>query len=317
MKAVKMKFFLLFFSFFAVSLHINAAVEVTTTLDTNDVLIGERIKADFILTADNPVSVTFPKIPDSLSFIEILEENISDSTVEESGHFVLKRSIILTSFEDGEFDLSPIILQVEKEGVGDIYPLQANLPPLKFRTVEIDSGATIKDIKAPIDEPLTFAEILPWIIGAVLIAAGVIIVLYLLKRFGKKKQHEILDFDPDIPPHILAFRQLKELDEEKLWQNNRHKEYYVRLTQIIRLYIQRKFDIPALEMTSGQLQEAVADITGKIGLFDDFREMTENADLVKFAKHMPLPDENSKAMSICLEFVEKTKPEEHTSEADS
>ena len=127
------------------------------------------------------------------------------------------------------------------------------------------------------------------------------------KRYKKQKQ-EPETKKPKIPPHIVALEELQKLDKEKLWQNGFIKEYHTRLTDIVRNYLEGCFSVQAIEMTTGEIIDAVKvkDIDSK--LVQDLEKLLELADLVKFAKFHPLPDENSLLMKLSIEFVNNTIP---------
>jgi flagellar basal body-associated protein FliL len=159
--------------------------------------------------------------------------------------------------------------------------------------------------------PITLKELLPYIFWGILIILALVIILLLIwyfvtkhkkgKVFGPKKITE--------PAHVIALRELDNLRTEKLWQNGKEKVYYTKLTEIIRVYIEQRFGIYALEMTSDEIVNALNSI-----ILDEKSsvELVKNilfiADLVKFAKGMPLPDENEIGLLNAYQFVNNTKP---------
>ena len=114
-------------------------------------------------------------------------------------------------------------------------------------TFKVDTTKAIFDIKKPYRLPITFREVLPWIIGALLLAILVVIMVIVFRRiqrnepvFGgiiREKVHE--------PAHIVALRELDKLKNEKLWQSGRVKEHFTMLTDIARNYIAERFSLPA------------------------------------------------------------------------
>lgn len=300
---------LLFGLLFIISnLSLFANIKANVEIDTNNVLIGERITVTMSVQADKIYPLVWPQIKDSNEYIEVLEESLIDTTKAEKG-IKLSKKLIITSFESGEYDLSPLTFLFEKEGTDDVYPILADLPVLKFTTVTLDSNATLKDIKAPLEEPITFRELLPWIALGLGIIGLIIFAIFLYKKYKAKKSEEqpILKYDPTIPPHILAYQQLKRLEDKKLWQGARFKDYYVELTQIIRLYIERRYSIMALEMTASELKDVSDRFAVNLDLKDRFNSMIEEADLVKFAKSTPNPNVCQLSIKTCFDFVETTK----------
>ncbi len=110
------------------------------------------------------------------------------------------------------------------------------------------------------------------------------------------------------PAHVIAFRELEKLKNEKLWQNGETKKYYIRLTEIIRQYLENRFGVNSLELTTSETLEALVK-TGfkKDESFNKLRSVLTGADLVKFAKYKPDPTENESVFSNSYDFVSATK----------
>ena len=107
---------------------------------------------------------------------------------------------------------------------------------------------------------------------------------------------------------------LHELKDSKLWQQGQEKAYYTTLTEILRVYIDQRFHINAMEMTSTQIVETLRRNEETKAVNQQLRDILEMADFVKFAKLRPLPDDNVQVMRYAENFVEETKPEEKTPE---
>ena len=183
---------------------------------------------------------------------------------------------------------------------------------LEINTIPVDTNLAIKDIKAPLQAPLTWKEIGFFIgIGAAVLAllAGIIYLIYRLSR--KKRQPTGGKREkPEEPAHIIALRALEELRLKKLWQEGRHKEYYSELSDILRNYMYNRWDIPAMEMVSDEVLEALEQLHTEKALLNQLRTSLRTADSVKFAKACPLPDENSQAFQAVYDFVTATKAED-------
>lgn len=103
-------------------------------------------------------------------------------------------------------------------------------------------------------------------------------------------------------------QQLSELKEAKLCEKGQEKEFYTRLTDILRVYIDTRFGINAMEMTSSQIIEALNsnEISKEPNKY--MKQILETADFVKFAKVRPLPEDNTKSFNWATQFVVDTKP---------
>ena len=165
------------------------------------------------------------------------------------------------------------------------YPLY-----LLVRSVAVDS--TIYDIKSPIHVPVGFMEVFPYVAGGLALLAAVgFLVWYLRKRRGSESL--LPASKTEEPAHVIALRDLDELKEQKIWQQNEFKNYYSRLTEIIRRYMERRYGIPAMEMTSQEIHRAwVSSGEDRDDLSGSLNMLLNLADLVKFAKEKPIASDN-------------------------
>lgn len=301
---------IVFLSMFWVQ-NVHAQVMVEVKMDTNMLLIGDQ--TNFRLKANFPeqYNVAFPVFADTITKgLEVL--NISPiDTNWLNGKLELTQDFLVTSFDSGWYEVPPLNFVIDFAGYQRKDTLQSNAVYFGVMTMPIDTTQpnAIADIKKPIGAPLTFKEVLPFVGyglgGILLILALVLLILRLTRKepiFVKKEK-------PKEPAHVIAYRELDELHEKKLWQKGKVKAYYSELTEIIRRYVENRYAIQALEMTTDEIVEAFR-ISGdldkelKDGLFD----LLVQADFVKFAKASTLADENENNYKFVYEFVNKTKP---------
>merc|ERR1711991_172090 len=113
---------------------------------------------------------------------------------------------------------------------------------------------------------------------------------------------------PKLPAHVIALSELDKLKTRKLWQDGRFKLYYTELTDIIRTYLDNRYGIEAMEMTSDEIMDALLSnksIDEKLKA--KLKDTLLTSDLVKFAKQKPLATENDNNWSNMVDFVEGTK----------
>jgi hypothetical protein len=289
------------------------SVELSTRLDTNQIRIGEQLYLDINVWHPPGVTVRFPKIGDTLmEGIEVLEAYPRDTAAEDKNMKISQR-YRLTSFDSGFYEIPPLKFGISSGQCSD--SIASNPMYLLVHSVAVDS--TIYDVKSPIHLPLSFLEVFPFVVGGLaLVAAVYLAVWYLRKR--KKSKGLLIPERPLEPAHVIAFRELDRLREEKLWQRSEFKPYYTRLTEIIRQYIERRFDIPAMEMTSYEILDA-----WKLGekpeedLAAQLNRLLNLADLVKFAREKPLASDNEENLERAYEFVKRTVPVHKTEEVEN
>jgi len=289
------------------SISLSQDVKAKARLDTNNVLIGDQVNLILEFESDTAQKVVWPQIPDTLGAIEILSRD-SVTSLLNGDRISRSQRILITSFDSGAHSIAPFTFMYDKPGYSTLYPEESNPLVLNVNTVAVDTTEAIKDIKPPLDEPIAWTEYLIYFLIALVAVALILGTIYFLKKRKRKVKGEELDYDPSIPPHILALQSLKDLENEKLWHKNMVKQYYIKLTEIIRLYIKRQFHIDAMEMITPEIIENLEKHRFNEELIRNMKTLFELADLVKFAKYQPIPDENSKVMAMSYDFVEKTKP---------
>jgi hypothetical protein len=285
-------------------------IKVSSSLERDSIWLGDQIK--MILIAEYPVGtmVSFPQLNDSLgNGVEVLSRSSRDSSKLGDGILQLRQTYLITAFDSGPHPIKPFLFVGHTKITPDT--LRSNPLTLFVKVPNVDLKKGFADIKKPYGAPVTFKEIAPWIIGIILVAAIVFFILYAISRRRKNIPLFSLPAKPKLPPHVVALSELDKLKEEQLWQHDKVKDYYTRLTDIIRVYLEERYDVPAMEQTT---QEILSDFKGensqiKGKLFTGLQKTLDTADLVKFAKYTPLADENHFVMVHAYSLVEETKPE--------
>jgi hypothetical protein len=287
-------------------------VSVRAKNDTNNVLIGDQINIKLELRSAKPLNITWPAIPDTIGRLELIKRSKID-TLDSNGTWTLRQNIVVTSFDSGYYEVPPFTFMYEKQGMESLYPVSTESILLKFNTVAIDTTKPIKDIKPQLSAPFDWKEMFVYLLIFVAIVLAGVVIYYILKR-RKPKVSAPEKYDPKIPPHVIAIEALKRLDNEKLWQKGQVKLYQTKLTDILRTYIERRFNILALEMISREIVDAIGQLNIPPEIIEKMKFTLDTADLVKFAKYEPLPDENSLGMKNALEYVNATIPIEGISQ---
>jgi hypothetical protein len=222
----------------------------------------------------------------------------------------LTQSILISSFDSGSHVIPPFYFKLKHNQIGDSIATKSLM--FNVLTMKIDTTKGPVDIKTPYEAAITLKEIIPYILGIILVAAIIFFIFYYTR--WKKKNVPLFNKPekPKEPAHVIALRQLDHIKAQKLWQQEKIKQYYSEVADTIRAYIENRFDIPAMEQTSAET----------IGVFKQNKELIDGnslneiqhilslADLVKFAKYTPLPDDNNLTLMNAYFFVNQTKKEE-------
>jgi hypothetical protein len=290
-------------------------VSVKAKIDTNNVLIGDQLHLKLEFQSDTKTKVIWPQMPDSIGAIEVISRSRIDTTTA-NGQYGLSQTLTITSFDSGYYTLPAFTFIYGKDPAKDSLVALTNPIFLNFKTVQVDTSKAFKDIKPIIEEPVTFDEYLVYFLIFLGILGLAIGVYFLWKKY-KNRDKIKLEYDPKIPAYIIALESLKQLDSEKLWQKGLIKLYYIRITEILRLYIERQFSVPALEMISDEILDSMNKIRINSSAVQSLEKVLKVADMVKFAKMQPLPDEIAQSMTNSVNFVELSKPLIETAETES
>ncbi len=289
-------------------------LKVSAHLDSDTILIGDQIHVTLSIQPKGR-NITFPVLYGELGQIEILKNGEID-TIKQGTNLILEKKYLVTAFEPTRILLDQLFFALVQNGNETDTIFVSGSKPLIVNTIAVDTTQAIKDIKPIMEEPVTFTE---WwqqykYYAISLITALVLGIIVLIIVLRKKKKRPIFPFmvKPSLPAHVVALKKLEELKQKKLWQHDFVKEYYVELTAILREYLAGRFKINAEEKTSDEILEACQNISLTAQNEEILQYILKLADLVKFAKHQPLPDEHTRCLSGVSDFIQSTisKPEE-------
>ncbi|MDP4115799.1 MAG: hypothetical protein Q8903_06670 [Bacteroidota bacterium] len=321
----KIRFNLLFIiSFFTVFSICSQAQDITAKAytDKQQYYIGDFITYTLDVTYGKGIKIFTPAIKDSLNQFEIINTTTPRIKVE-NGKKTISYSFTIARYDSANILISSIPIYyaegkdtvkvdslpfngfLSKEGV--FKNTLTNQVLVKINGIKISKEEeTLKDIKGPNELP---PDYLFWAIVILVSAGAIFAAYYFISRYFKKRKENMLRNKPVIavPPYKIALTKLNELEQKQLWQNGFIKEYHSSITEIIRKYFEDQFKLPALELTTSE----IVDLLDKNGLFGKIKDLTfsflSNADMVKFAKFVPLNNVNEEMMHQAKEIINTTK----------
>jgi hypothetical protein len=290
-------------------------ITVSAAIDSTQIWIGQQTKLSFELTQQPNQIVQSPLFSDVIiKGLELVEPMKSDTTTSPDGLLVIKQSYTITAFDDTLFLIPPFPFVIEEDTVWSKPVSLKVIQPFVIDTTK-SQIADIKDVFKPKFSLMYFLKKLyPWFIGALLLG----IILFLLMKYLRKKPGILTQqAATKLPPYEMAVIKLEKIKKEKLWQQNRHKEYHSEITDVLREYIEDSLQVPAMEMTSDEIltQLNYLRLEDKV-TYNALHQILQLADLVKFAKWNAAPDEHELSLTNAFYFVDHTKTEEEKKEDD-
>ncbi len=292
---------------------------VRARVEPDSIFIGDRF--DYVIEIDKDLVQTthFPTFSAKDGMVELVEELPVDTLKRDGRRLRIAKRYRLAAFQEGLINMGAAgVVYADKNIVDTLYA--ADSVYLKVATFQIDSTSqSIFDLKPQQNLPFKVAEIKSYLLWGLLALVVLVALLVALDRYLKARGRRLGDLfkpAPPQPPHVIAIAALEALHHQKLWQNNKHKLYYSLLTEILRTYIDGRWGISAMEMTSDEIIAAMRSVELPDKARMDLTAILRDADLVKFAKFAPEAEQNENDYQKAYYFVEETKPVEENPTAE-
>lgn len=283
-------------------------VRVEARFEPAEVVVGDHLDLVFEVEVADGYDVAFPEITPEFAdgYLELLGEREVETVKAKSGGVGLRKRYRLIAFEEGDFRIDSVGVLYAREGVVDSAFVAAPLE-LLVQTIPADTTLeSIHDIKGPMDTPVMLEEFGGYVLYSLFGLAVLASLIYMFTRLRRKAREEKIEL-PKEPAHVIAIRELEDLHNRKLWQNHKYKEYYTRLSDILREYLSGRYGVSAMEMTSDEIIEALKELALSDKQRGDVTELLRESDLVKFAKHIPDEDLPESSYYKVYYFVEESK----------
>ena len=274
-------------------------VRLTAKTSTDTFPLGSWIDVQVEGKSNVSVDSIAPIVKDSIGSFEIV-------TVERKGtefQWLLR----LTTIDSGKVFLPPVEFVYKVKGDTNTHKAFTNSLLLTISGVAINPQGEIKDIKPPMSAPWLFEDFLPYLIALIVLTALAGGYYYYWRKM-KQKKDILADVKVIIPLHREALTALRVLEEKKLWQQGLVKEYYSEVTEIIRRFFERRWNIIALEMTTDEILAQIKHVPEALIVWKEMDSFFLTADLVKFAKYQPTPVEHEQEMHSAYEIVRSMVP---------
>ena len=281
-----------------------AQSRVSTGVDSTHVTVGDRIA--MMVTVEHPPSarVTWPDSLDLAPF-EVLEVRLQP---DEAGSDVVRSTAVLTlaAFELGELEIPSFDLVVTAaDGAEEL--LSTDRFGIEVASVGADESGDIRDIRGPMGIPLGALRLALWVLLPLLLAAALWVVARRLRaKPGDAAQPALLV--PPRPAHEVALDALAALEASPMLDRGLVKEYHIEASDILRTYVEARFGVQALEMTTLEVLAGLHAAGTDARFSDGLRAFLYQCDLVKFAKVRPGPDVSRHVLDLGRRIVLDSAP---------
>ena len=281
-------------------------IAVESKVDKSKITIGDLVKYSVVVTRDEKLKVQMPGPAANLGAFEIRDYEIYDPE-KVNGKVVEKFDYVISTFDTGEYEIPPLVIRYTAPGDTLAKELRTEKIKILVESLKPSAAGDIKDIKPPLEILRDYRRLIYPSIGGLAVVLFGILIFYFFRR--RKMGTGLLPrkMKPPRPPHEVALEELDELIASTRLAERKVKEFYIRLSEIIRRYVEGRFFIIAMEMTTEQLLSQMRETDVDPIHVELLRELLESCDLVKFAKYIPTEEENQKTIAQAYDFVNHTK----------
>ena len=279
---------------------------VEATVSPAAAAVGDPVTVVVTVRHAAGTEVRWPDPVDAAPF-ELLDPPATQTTAAADGSAESRLELRVAAFELGELSFPSLDVEVVDAG-GEATILATEAVPVAVESVGRDEGGDIRDIKGPLAIPFAVVTLLPWLAAALAIAAA---AAWLYRRYRRRSRPQALV--PTLPPrpaHEVAREALDALEAAGLLERGEIKTYHIRLSDILRVYVEGRFGVDAMEMTTGEVLDGLNRTDADRGAVADVRRALDRCDLVKFAKLRPAISECRELLPLARRVVDVTAPVE-------
>jgi hypothetical protein len=280
-----------------------SGIEIKSSVDMAEAYIGDLITYQITIICDSTIQLVPPPIGANLGAFDVKDYQADVETKLKDGRTQSQTTFVLSTFTTGDYLIPPLpIMFLMPDSTRKV--MLAEGIPIKIKSLltNANDSTDIRPLKGPYEFKRSYLAYYIWGGIALVVLA---IALYLWRRWRRKKTiEEPVDLRP---AWEIAFEKLAVLREKKLVEEGKHKEFYLELTEIIREYLGRMYDLTALDMTTTEFLELLSELTLPDGLYDRTAKFLHHADLVKFAKYVPDAVRSQQEYQVAHEIVETVR----------
>ncbi|MDN3514267.1 MAG: BatD family protein [Candidatus Brocadia sp.] len=284
------------------------SVEASVQVDKNEATIGDKIKFEICVRYKGDIAVEFPEFNQQLGVFTIKGTGVVEGPKsEKDGYSIAGRNYVLSSYEIGRQTIPPLKIRYKGEnGDGEVVTNEVTID-IKGVLKEGEIAGDIKDIFPPVDVPTSFHRLFTWMYGGVAALAFSGIIYWLFRKWKTGKKRQVQEFRTRAP-HEVAYELLERLSKEDLIAKGLIREYYYRITDIVRHYIEDQFGLSAPERTT---EEFLIEMSHTYKLDDAhkrlIREFLVRCDMVKYARYGPSVTEIKETYDAAKRLIDETR----------
>lgn len=298
---------ILLLGFSALSATDKGLIEVSAQVDTSVITIGDRITYSIIIDREKDLRIARPGEGLNLGIFEIKDYHFPEPW-EEDGRVIERFDFKISVYDTGKYAIPAFPVAYFPGDTGTAYSI-IEAPAIDIFVQSVLTGedaGELRDVKPPLSVTFDYFFWLSMLAVAILLIFSAWLIYYLIK----KRREKGYIFSPPAPPrpaHETALEALEELYASDLLEQKAYKEFFSRLSEILRVYLEGRYYFSAMEETSAEILTELEKHVDRNDLKIAMQEVLSLSDLVKFAKYRPHTDEIEPLKELAYLFINETK----------
>ncbi|MCP5005878.1 MAG: protein BatD [Planctomycetes bacterium] len=279
-------------------------VKADAAVDKARSTIGERIRFRVSVDAPKGTDIVFPEMAEELKEFDVIDSG-TQLLDREEGRAIEERWFLLETFKPGSYIIPSISIYYKLKEMKEEQDIKTPEIYIEIVSTLDENADDIRDIKPPVflkKDYLRLYILLAAIFGTMALIGIPFFLIY------RKKQEKAVIVPPPLPAHEIAYKALEKLQSLDLASKGQIKEYYFHLSDIVRHYIENRFELMAPERTT---EEFLIEMTTTNKLDKIHQQLIgnflEHSDLVKFAAYAPQDQEIEDSYCSAKRLVDETK----------
>ena len=289
----------------------NLTEDNLTEEEETPLTVGDQVKLRLEVIHPTDSQVVLPQLETQWGAFEVLDQTAPETIDNEDGTATTGKDISVTLFQPGSFQTLPLVVTHRKPD-GSIEELAAPVIQVRVTSVLTEEVA-LRDLKPQAELPVP--PLWPWVVGGLLLTmllTGLLVGLGLIYYHRRQKRVLVPEMVAPVidtrPPHVIAHAELDRIEALNLPAQNQVKEHYSLVDACLRRYIEGRYQIPALEQTSGEIRFAFKQAGVPTRAVNSFMAIFFESDLVKFARYVPPMEEVVHLIGRARAVVDTTTP---------
>ncbi len=283
-------------------------IEAQLLLPEGSLTVGDPIEMNLVVTHPEGYQVILPQLESQWGDFVVASQSAPTTIANGNGTATTSQVIDLRLFAPGAFSTPPLAVTVT-DGSGGVNEVLAAPTELRINSVLVEGDAELRDIKPQAELP--FTNILPWLIAALVLGVGGLAVYLIIRWLKKRRALAALD---NRLPHEVALDVLNHIEELALPEQGRMKEHYTLVSDVMRTYMEKRYEVVMLERTTAEIEDALVDIEIEANIAGQYLSLLDISDLVKFSKFSPETDSAYSLLNSARQIVIASKPLEETAD---